>query len=260
MIWFHLLRMRRALGYKPFRWILKAFCITLCALVFAAYWWIASSVIHDQQVQASHLRIDVLILPKAGFSQVQQCARSLQSSEGVLVARVLDSHAVWSMFQQELGMQAGGLTDLASMPTVVQIQLRPDSASLTTAESIRTIVKARFSSIVDRVLIPAQAFIDCDRRRTDVASTRLIGLSILGFVILLASFWLSSSFANAILAVRVSTTLGKGSMWGLSSVALLTLLVSIFAIALGFGCCMLVSESVVEQIGWLLPFLDLFRV
>jgi len=259
-MWLHLLRIRRALRYRPLEWILKALLLAGCFIVLAGCWWFATSVLIDTGVQASQVRIDVLITPKADVSQMQQCVRLLRNRDDILVVRLLDSRAVWFMFQQELGMQAGGLSDVASMPSVVQLQLQPAHASLATAELVRNTVKSRYASIVDRVLIPTEAFAEYDKSRLDVSSARTAGSGVLFLVVLIVSFWLSGSFAAAILAHHASPSMGQAPRWGMVSVIGLTVGVSILAIGLGLVCLVAISDAVGDHVGWLVPFLDVVRV
>lgn len=258
MIWIHVLLCRRALAHQPLRWIsvlLLSLLISTCAL---GYWWATSSVRHDLMRQAGELAIDIIVAPEADSVSVLECIDNLHRRPDVGSVTLLSSRHVWNLFQQELGVEAGGLTDVAAMPRVIQVQLRPETASYQRASAIRKHVYAYHQGVVDRVLIPSRAFIELDRRVSDAEQARSVGMWSLLLVWIATGAIVTRSFHMRIVVPSVNTMLGKPQAWGTATVTILTGVLVVFAVGASFAIMSLLAPNVQTFFPWLVSLGTVF--
>lgn len=261
-MWMLFHRIQRALSQRPLMWMVRLLLLTFAVLLTIGTWWIGTSILHDQQRQASMLSIDVVLGPEidasSGNTAADDCAQALKRRPDVASAVALGKRSVWLLFQYELGLQAGGLTDVAAMPSVIQVRLKPEYAGLRNAKIVRDYALRNHRDIIDRVLLPERAFADSDKLVADTQDVRsgvltlTLGLFIMVFIVVMRSAW------TEMIAPSVNLLLGRSAQWGMSSVILLVSSMLILACAMAYATLTLFVSRLYGMFPWLEKLSNVF--
>jgi cell division protein FtsX len=263
-MWIHMQIIRRSVAQRPLLWIARCFGMIFLAAVLIATWWVGTSRIKDIERQASLLTLDVILMPDAesdaGSLQVQECLAALHRRPDVVSATLLDSRGVWQLFQYELGMQPGGLTDLATMPSVIQVRLKPAFATLKNAKSVRGYLLRNHRDVIDRVLIPEGAYNDngmmADQARQARTWSMLLALSLMAAALILTAL----SVRRDVLLSSLNMMLGKSPHWGLAIVIGSLGLIVVLACGLALLLAIVLTTHVQTHLPWLCNASVMFEV
>jgi cell division protein FtsX len=260
MMWMQIILVKRALLHKPLAWIVRLLLATGLLVASLVYWWVNTSVLHDLQRQAQQLTIDIVVLPHAEQSLVEECAANLRRRPDVASVTLLDSRTVWMLFQQELGVQSSGLTDVASMPNVIQVQLVGSWASAQRAKAVQNHVYAVHQGVVERVLIPRQAFQEIDAKRDNVLLARTIGTPLLLLLAFAACMLTLQPLYGLIISRDVHRVLGINARRGIATMAALATLLILVTAGLSTTAVMYAGKPLQQNIPWLIDFLTAIGV
>lgn len=263
-MWIHMHIIRRAIARRPLLWIARCLCMILLALLSISTWWIGSSRIADLERQASLLTVDVILMPDvdldAGSIPAHDCRASVRRRPDVVSAKLLSRHTVWRLFQYELGIQSGGLTDLATMPSVIQVRLRPTFATLKNAYSVRDYLLRNHRDVIDRVLIPEAAYIEIGSMAAQVRTNRTWGMVITLALVLIGLVVMTISVRKEVLPVPLHTVLGKSPSWGVAYVIGCVGLLAVIACILALALVVTISPHLQTHVPWLCNASVMFEV
>ena len=263
-MWIHLLIVRRAIARSPLVWSLRFFATVLLVLLVISAWWTGTSRVADLERQASQLALDVILMPDvdpdAGSVPAQECRDDLRRRPEVASANLLGKHAVWRLFQYELGMWPGGLTDVATMPAVVKVQLRPQYATLKHARNIRSFLLSNHHDVIDRVLIPELAFRELELLSAQTRMIRSWTTMFAGLLLCVGLAMTAQAMRLKVLIPPLHAVLGKGPHWGLTSVITCMALLLVSACAVALGCIHLLSSHIQMHVPWLCSAYAMFEV
>lgn len=255
MMWMQIILAKRALLHKPLTWIVRQFLAMGLVVVAMIFWWVSTSVKHDLQRQAQQLTIDIVVLPNAEQSLVEECAANLRRRPDVASVTLLDSRTVWMLFQRELGVQSSGLTDVASMPNVIQVQLNGSWASAQRAKAVQNHVYAAHQGVVERVLIPRHAFQEIDVKIDDIMLIRTIGAPILLLVAFAACMLTLQPLYPLVVSREVHRVLGMNARRAIATMAALAVLLILVAVGLSVAAVMYAEKPLQQNVPWLMDFL-----
>lgn len=253
-MWMQIILVKRALLHKPLSWFVRLLLAIGLLVSSMAYWWVNTSVLCDLQRQAQQLAIDIVVLPDADPSLVDECVVNLRRRPDVASVRLLDSRTVWMLFQRELGVQSSGLTDIASMPKVIQVQIDGRLASTQRVKAVQNHVYAIHQSVVERVLIPSQAFHEIDIKREDVLLARVLGTPVLLLLGLVACLLVIQPLYPLIISRDVHRVLGIKALRGLVTATMLTLLIVVVAAGLSVAAVIYSVKPLQQIVPWLMDF------
>jgi hypothetical protein len=164
------------------------------------------------------------------------------------------------LFQQELGVQSSGLTDVASMPNVIQVQLVGSWASAQRAKAVQNHVYAVHQGVVERVLIPRQAFQEIDAKRDNVLLARTIGAPLLLLLAFVACMLTLQPLYGLIISRDVHRVLGINARRGIATMAALATLLILVTAGLSTTAVMYAGKPLQQKIPWLIDFLTAIGV
>lgn len=249
-----LLVLRRSFVHRPLM-LLLSFLLMICVSIGAlGTWWVARSAEMDLDRQASQLAVDVVVMPRADAASVLACAETLARRPDVASSRVLSSRQVWLMFQKELGVEAGGLTDVASMPQVIQVHFAPSRASHHRAVALRNHVLGSYEDVVERVLIPVRAFSEFDANRETIAVGGRVGVGFLILVFLVSAVVFGNTLYRHCVSATVNDVLGLPRRSGLGIVVALTISASIVSTAAAVLIIVMLEQRLLTELPWLAAF------
>lgn len=258
MMWMHVLLTKRAFAREPLAWTLRVgLVIVLCCMTLSA-WWVCNSVIWQQQITASSAAIDIVLAPEVdiadGSALANECVEQLRRRPDVSTVAALDRRSVWMQFQQELGLQSGGLTDIAAMPSVLQVSMKPEFVSHATAVAIRSAVLVSHRDIIDRVLIPDVALRGSDEMVHDARKVRVIIISALLFLVLCAFLIVYRAAATLIVVPSLNRVLGRSARWGALTAAIMTCVVALFGLSVSLLMIIVLQHQIRTHYVWLADF------
>lgn len=254
MMWMHLLLLRRSLVHRPLM-LLITLALMICVSIGAlGTWWVARSAEMDLDRQASLLALDVVVVPRAEAASVLACAETLTRRPDVASAQLLSSRQVWLLFQKELGVEAGGLTDVAAMPQVIQVHFKPSKASYQHAVALRNHVLGTHGDVVERVLIPARAFSQFDSNRETIAMGGRLGVGFLLLLFLVSAVVFGNALYRRCVSASVNDVLAVPRRSGLGIVITVSMGAMLISIATAVLISLLLEQRLAAELPWLVAF------
>lgn len=254
MMWMHLLLLRRSCTHRPLMLLVSLLLMMGVSIGALGTWWVARSAEMDLDRQAALLAVDVVVMPRAEAASVLACAEMLTRRPDVASAQLLSSRQVWLMFQKELGVEAGGLTDVASMPQVIQVRFKPSKASYHHAVALRNHVLGTHEDVVERVLIPARAFSEFDSNRETIAVGGRLGVGFLLFLFLVSVVVFGNTLYRRCVSAPVNDVLALPRRSGLGIVIAVSIAAMLVSIATAVLISVLLEQRLVAELPWLVAF------
>lgn len=254
MMWMHLLLVRRSIVHRPLMLLLSLLLLIVVSIGALGTWWVARSAEMDLDRQASQLAVDVIVTPQSETASVLACSETLLRRPDVASAKLLSSRQVWLLFQKELGVEAGGLTDVASMPQVIQVHFKPSKASYQHAIALRNHVLGTHGDVVERVLIPKRAFTDFDAHREAVAIGGRFGVGFLLFLFMISAIVFGNALYRRCVFASVNDVLALPQRSGAGIVAITTFSAMIMGTAIGMLIIVVAEPRLMSELPWLAAF------
>lgn len=228
-LWFHVRTIPYVLRGRPgaaVRMVLAAFAGTLWILM-GGVWFLA--VLRDVDRAASEVTVDFTISPNAPGAEIQDVSDALRSVPDATSVRYLPGHAVWQEFSKSLAIDDTDLAEVAEVPGVIRLQLKPKGVTSSRLTEITESILADFPIVTD-ALWPVDLVVTLSRRRAE----HLISSSVAAVV----SLALFSLFMIQVFRTGINMSSGEIPIAGLqgagaSFVAFPQVVISAIAIVLG---------------------------
>lgn len=254
MMWMHVLIVRRSFIDRPLMLLLLLLLLIVVSIGAQGTWWVARSAEIDLDRQASQLAVDVIVTPRSEAASVLACSETLMRRPDVASAQLLSSRQVWLMFQKELGVEAGGLTDVATMPQVIQVHFKASKASFQHAIALRNHVLGTHGDVVERVLIPKRALSEFDAHRETISMGGRLGVGFLGFLFVISAVVFGNALYKRCVSASVNDVLSLPRWSGAGIVAFVTFSAMIISIAIGMLIIVVAEPRLVYELPWLAAF------
>lgn len=229
-LWFHFQGAGRLLARRRgpvMRMVVVAMVGTIWCLA-GTTWGVA--VWRDLDRRAQEMSIDVIGSIDSTNQAITTMAHDLRRRPSVASVSLMNGDAVWREFSREMHLETDDLRDVAAVPPILRIHLRPALVSVTTTERFVRSLKEMYPEATSEIVWPKPYVEILDAGRRSVLVFGLVAgvLSLILFLIAIA-YAFRAEIHRAGSDLNVAALMGASVSW----IAAPHLLVSLAAGAIG---------------------------
>ncbi|MBK6290637.1 MAG: hypothetical protein IPI24_00805 [Ignavibacteria bacterium] len=251
-LWFHMQGAGRLLTRRKgpvVRMIFVAFIGTVWCLS-GAVWGVA--VWRDLDRRAMEMSVDVIGPNDSLDVAIRAMAADMRKRPSIIGVRLMSGDAVWREFAHDMRLEADDLREVASVPTILRLNLRPNMVSLAATDRFVRSLKDIYPEATSSIVWP-RAYVEMlDSGRRDV----IVFGGVAGILSLIL-FFLSVTYAfraeihRAGSDLRVAALLGASTSWIAAPHLIVGLVAGAIGLALGSGVVLLARPYALQHAAWL---------
>ncbi len=251
-IWFHIQGSSRLLARRKgpvARMVVVAAVGTLWCLA-GGMWGVA--VWRDLDRRAEQMSIDIIGPADSTNQAIRAMAQDMRRRPSVKSVQVLTSDQVWSEFANEMHLESDDLREVAAVPSILRIQLRPPMVSLSATEKFVRSLVDMYPEATARIVWPRPYVEMLDAGRANV----IIFGSVAGLLSLVLFLWaLTYAFRAEIHRagsdLKVAALLGAPNAWIAAPHLLVGSVAGAVGLVLGLGILCIARPTMLTQWVWL---------
>lgn len=251
-LWFHMQGAGRLLTRRKgpvIRMVFVALVGTVWCLS-GAVWGVA--VWRDLDRRAQEMSVDVIGPQDSLDVAIRAMAADMRKRPSIAGVRLMSGDVVWREFAREMRLEADDLREVASVPTILRLNLRPNMVSVTSTDRFVRSLKDMYPEATASIVWPRDYVEMLDAGRRDV-----IVLGGVAGVLSLILFFLSVTYAfraeihRAGSDLRVAALLGASVSWIAAPHLIVGLVAGAVGLTLGTGLVLLARPYALEHAAWL---------
>ncbi len=251
-MWFHLQGAGRLLTRRKgpvIRMVFVALIGTVWCLS-GAIWGVG--VWRDLDRRAQEMSVDVIGPADSTNTAIKAMAADMRKRPSIAAVRLMSDDAVWREFAQEMKLGADDLREIASVPTILRLNLRPNMVSIDATDRFVRSLHDMYPEATASIVWPRPYVEMLDAGRRDVI---VLG-GVAGFLSLIL-FFLSVMYAfraeihRAGSDLRVASLLGATASWIAAPHLIVSLVAGAVGLVLGVGSILIARPYAIHHAVWL---------
>ncbi|MBU3699615.1 MAG: hypothetical protein FGM33_06330 [Candidatus Kapabacteria bacterium] len=252
MMWAHMMTARGFVRRRPWSLLARVIVIALLAVFCASVVTVLFEIERDISRTAESIVVDVVLPDSLAQSDLDDLMLSLRRRPDVGKYELMTPERVWAEFQSEIGVSSSGLSEIAAMPHILRVNLKADFVTTQHARDFAASVRRRHQGAVDDVILPMNAVVDVERRRSDLMSVTWIARAVLAALCLLFVL-ISTGRLDAARRVKLSAVLGPAPAWFGTGPMLAMMLADLVGGLIAVGAVFFIAPSVKLMYSWIHP-------
>lgn len=251
-MWFHwqgAMRLLRRRTGPVLRMVVVAFIGSVWCLVGTA---LGIGAWRDLDGRAGQLTVDIVARDSAASADLATLVADLRRRPIVASAALMSRDDVWADFARDLQLRADDLREVAHVPVIARITLRPHAVRTATIDGFVRSVRDRYPETVASVVWPTATvdMIDRSRRTLLVFGGAALLLSLIVFVVAVA-YAFRAEIHRAGADLRVADLMGATPGWIAAPHLLVSIIAGAGGLILSATAVVLAAPSALEHAPWL---------